>query len=249
MIKIGITHGDINGIGYEVIMKALADERITEICTPVIFGSAKLIGYYRKVLGTEPFPTNQVASASQARDGVVNLVNIASDEIKVDMGKPTEESGAAAFLSLQMAVEAFRAGEIDALVTAPVCKQCIHSDEFAMGHTEYLQKQFGGEGDRALMILFNDLMRVAVATTHLPIKDVPAAITKDLVLNKIEDFGKALTSSITVAPVVVIPETPSNRASAKERFKPSSIHIGIALINENNSQNRTIMTKPSRVRS
>lgn len=198
MIKIGITHGDINGIGYEVIMKALADERITEICTPVIFGSAKLIGYYRKVLGTEPFPTNQVASASQARDEVVNLVNIASDEIKVDMGKPTEESGAAAFLSLQMAVEAFRAGEIDALVTAPVCKQCIHSDEFAMGHTEYLQKQFGGEGDRALMILFNDLMRVAVATTHLPIKDVPAAITKDLVLNKIEDFGKALTQDFGI---------------------------------------------------
>ena len=101
-------------------------------------------------------------------------------------------------LHVRQAVEAFRAGEIDALVTAPVCKQCIHSDEFAMGHTEYLQKQFGGEGDRALMILFNDLMRVAVATTHLPIKDVPAAITKDLVLNKIEDFGKALTQDFGI---------------------------------------------------
>lgn len=108
MIKIGITHGDINGIGYEVIMKALADERITEMCTPVIFGSAKLIGYYRKVLGMEPFSANQITDASQARDGVVNLVNISDKEFKVDMGQPTAESGAASFLSLQKAVAALK---------------------------------------------------------------------------------------------------------------------------------------------
>ncbi len=198
MIKIGITHGDINGIGYEVIMKALADDRITELCTPVIFGSAKLIGYYRKVLGTDSFSANQITTAEKARDGAVNLVNITSEELKVDMGRPTEESGKAAFLSLQKGVEALRRGEIDALVTAPICKQCIHSEEFAMGHTEYLQRQFGGEDDRALMILFNDVMRIAVATTHLALKDIPGTITQKLVAEKIEDLHKALTQDFGI---------------------------------------------------
>lgn len=198
MIKIGITHGDINGIGYEVIMKSLADERITEICTPVIYGSAKLIGYYRKVLGIDNFNTNQIPSALQARDGMINLVNITDKELKVDMGQPTEESGQAAFLSLQCAVEALRAGEIDAIVTAPICKQCIHSEEFAMGHTEYLQQQFGEDGQRALMILYNDMMRIAVVTTHLPIKDIPGAITRELIVSKIEDLHKSLTQDFGI---------------------------------------------------
>lgn len=179
-------------------MKALADERITEICTPVIFGSAKLIGYYRKVLGMEPFSANQIASADQARDGVVNLVNITGQELKVDMGRPTAESGAAAFLSLQKAVEALRNGEIDAMVTAPICKQCIHNEEFVMGHTEYLQREFGGEENRALMILYNDMMRIAVATTHLAVKDIPGAITRGLVADKIEDLSSALVQDFGI---------------------------------------------------
>lgn len=179
-------------------MKALADERITEICTPVIFGSAKLIGYYRKVLGMEPFSANQIASADQARDGVVNLVNITGQELKVDMGQPTSESGAAAFLSLQKAVEALRNGEIDAMVTAPICKQCIHNEEFVMGHTEYLQREFGGEENRALMILYNDMMRIAVATTHLAVKDIPGAITRELVADKIEDLSRALVQDFGI---------------------------------------------------
>lgn len=198
MIKIGITHGDINGIGYEVIMKSLSDERITELCTPVIFGSAKLIGYYRKVLGMEPFAVNQILGADKARDGVVNLVNITNEELKVDMGRPTEESGKAAFLSLQKGVEALRNGYIDALVTAPVCKQCIHNDEFALGHTEYLEQEFGGEEGGALMILFNDVMRVAVATTHLAVKDIAGAITRELVIGRIEAFDKALRQDFGV---------------------------------------------------
>lgn len=198
MLRIGITHGDINGIGYEIIMKALSDDRMTEICTPVIFGSSKLIGYYRKVLEMEPFSANQITSADKARDGVVNLVNITDQELKVEMGKPTEESGAAALLSLQRAVEALRNGDIDAIVTAPICKQCIHSSEFALGHTEYLQHEFGREDDRALMILFNDMMRIAVATTHLAVKDVPSAITRELVAGKIEDLHKSLVQDFGI---------------------------------------------------
>jgi 4-hydroxythreonine-4-phosphate dehydrogenase len=144
MLKVGITHGDINGISYEVIIKALEDERMCELCTPIIFGSAKLIGYYKKVLGVENFAVNQVNTARQAKDGAVNLVNIVDGELKVDMGKATAEAGRAAVLSLDAAVEALKDGSIDVLVTAPINKHAIHSDLFPYtGHTEYLQAKLG----------------------------------------------------------------------------------------------------------
>jgi 4-hydroxythreonine-4-phosphate dehydrogenase len=144
MLKVGITHGDINGISYEVIIKALEDERMCELCTPIIFGSAKLIGYYKKVLGIENFAVNQVNTVRQAKDGVVNLVNIVDGELKVDMGKATAEAGRAAVLSLDAAVEALKEGSIDVLVTAPINKHAIHSDLFPYtGHTEYLQAKLG----------------------------------------------------------------------------------------------------------
>jgi 4-hydroxythreonine-4-phosphate dehydrogenase len=144
MLKVGITHGDINGISYEVIIKALEDERMCELCTPIIFGSAKLIGYYKKVLGVENFAVNQVNTARQAKDGAVNLVNIVDGELKVDMGKATAEAGRAAVLSLDAAVAALKDGSIDVLVTAPINKHAIHSDLFPYtGHTEYLQAKLG----------------------------------------------------------------------------------------------------------
>jgi 4-hydroxythreonine-4-phosphate dehydrogenase len=144
MLKVGITHGDINGISYEVIIKALEDERMCELCTPIIFGSAKLIGYYKKVLGVENFAVNQVNTARQAKEGAVNLVNIVDGELKVDMGKATAEAGRAAVLSLDAAVEALKDGSIDVLVTAPINKHAIHSDLFPYtGHTEYLQAKLG----------------------------------------------------------------------------------------------------------
>ncbi len=193
MIKVGITHGDINGISYEVIMKALADERVCEFCTPVIFGSAKLLGYFRKVLGIDNFQVNQIQDATQARAGVVNLVNITDKELKVDLGVPTPESGDAAMLSLRCGVEALRDGAVDVFVTAPVNKANIHSEEFALGHTEYLQEMLGRSDDeKALMILFADALRVALVTTHLAIKDVPDALTKDIIVEKIRTFASVL---------------------------------------------------------
>lgn len=192
MIKVGITHGDINGIGYEVIMDALADDRICELCTPVLFGSAKLISYYKKTLGTEGFRYTQVADASSAKDGCVNLVNITDEELKVDMGKPTSESGRAAMLSLDQAIAALRAGDIDVLVTAPVSKHAITDERFHPGHTEFLEREFGDADHKAMMLLFGEDIRVALATTHLALKDVPGAITADLIEDKLRRLDAVL---------------------------------------------------------
>lgn len=212
MLRVGITHGDINGISYEVILKALADDRITELCTPVIFGSPKLVAYYKKTLGIDTFQANQISSPSQAKDGAINIYNISDSELKVDMGRPTPESGHAALLALESAVEALKKGEIDVLVTAPINKNAIHGADFPFnGHTEYLQarlcpvqesadteeedeKTVQQERDRkeALMILFADTLRVALVTTHLPLAEVPKAITKDLVMRRLRQFNDSL---------------------------------------------------------
>ena len=124
-IKVGITHGDINGIGYEVIMKALADETFTDLCTPVIFGSSRVAAHWRKACGMEDFRYNVISSVRDIRDGEVNLLNITDEEIKLDPGVPTAQSGAAALLSLQKAAEAFRNRDIDVIVTAPINKEAM----------------------------------------------------------------------------------------------------------------------------
>lgn len=191
-IRVGITHGDINGISYEVIVKALADERIKELCTPVLFGSAKLIGYYRKVLGIEDVQFHQIENASAAREGYLNLVNVSPEEFKVDLGIPTQESGKAAILALDQACEALRNGEIDVLVTAPISKQAMQMAGFGFpGHTEYLQEKLG-DGAKATMVLFNDDMRVALVSTHLPLRNVADAITKEAVEEKIRELDATL---------------------------------------------------------
>lgn len=192
MIKVGITHGDINGIGYEVIMDALADDRICELCTPVLFGSAKLVSYYKKTLGTDGFRYTQIPDASSARDGCVNLVNITDGELKVDIGKPTAESGRAAMLSLDMAITALRNGDIDVLVTAPVNKHAITDKRFHPGHTEFLERELGDADHKAMMILFGEDIRVALVTTHMALKDVPGALTPELIEDKIRRLDAIL---------------------------------------------------------
>lgn len=191
-IRVGITHGDINGISYEIILKTLADERILELCTPVIFGSSKLMTYFRKNLNLEEIRFSQVRDG-EISDGEINLVNISQEEFKVDCGQPTEESGRAAILSLETAVDALRGGMIDILVTAPINKYAVQNDKFQfVGHTEYLQSAIGNEGDHALMVLFDDFVRVALVTTHKSIRELPDSITKDSVLDTIRRFNSTL---------------------------------------------------------
>ncbi len=191
--RVGITHGDINGVGYEVIMKALEDNRILELCTPVIYGSAKIAAYYRKALGVPGIPLNQVRDAADARDEQYNIINVVAEDTKVEPGFESPIAGAAARVALERAVDDLKNGGIDLLVTAPISKHSIHSDEFPYpGHTEFLAAA-AGDGARPLMIMcVPDGLRLALVTTHLPLSQVPEAITRASVLDKIKQFDSSL---------------------------------------------------------
>lgn len=190
-MRIALTHGDTNGVGYELILKAFADAALLELCTPVVYGSAKLATYHRKALDL-PGNFHIVASASEAQDGCLNLVNCFEEEVKVDFGQPTAESGRAAYLALERAVADCREGLADALVTAPICKAAIQSDDFRFpGHTEYLADRLQAE-EPPLMILANGAMRVALATTHLPIREVADAVTPENLEQKLRLLHSSL---------------------------------------------------------
>lgn len=190
-IRIGITHGDINGVGYEVILKAFADPTMLELCVPVIYGSPKVATYHRKALD---LPTNftTVSSAAEASYNKLNIVNCGDDEVKVEFSKPTPEAGKAALNALERALKEYREGWIDVLVTAPINKHTIQSETFHFpGHTEYIEERVGN-GQKALMILMKDEFRVALVTTHIPVKDIASSITKELVKEKLAIFHKSL---------------------------------------------------------
>ncbi len=190
-IIVGITHGDINGIGYEIIIKSLSDPRIFESLTPVVYGSSKVASYHRKALNIENFSFNQVRTASEAHSRRANIINCTDEEVKVDPGRSTPEAGKAALDAIERAVSDLKKGEIDVLVTAPINKQNIQSKNFQFpGHTEYLEKTFGS--DHALMFLISDMMRVGVVTGHVPLSQVPSMIKKDLIIQKIRVMNKSL---------------------------------------------------------
>ena len=185
-IKVGITHGDINGIGYEVILKAFSDPVMLELCTPVIYGSPKVAAYHRKAMDIS---TNFsiVVSAANAQDGKVNIVNCIEEELKVELTKPTVEGGKAALMALERALAEYREGLFDVLVTAPINKHTIQSDSFHFpGHTEYIQER-AGEGKEALMILLKGDFRVALVTGHIPVSEIASHITKELIQKKLQE--------------------------------------------------------------
>lgn len=195
-IKVGITHGDTNGIGYEVILKALEDNRMADLCTVVVYGSAKAASFYRKAMELPQIQFNRVDSAADARDGVFNIVNVVGEDLKIEPGTASPAAGAAALAALETAVADLRNGDIDVLVTAPIDKHSIQSDDFKFpGHTEYLQTALAGEDQpdaKALMVLCTDYLRVALVTSHMPIAEVPRALTKELIVDKIKDFDQSL---------------------------------------------------------
>lgn len=192
-IRVGITHGDFNGIGYEVIVKALGEEGMTEICTPVIFGSPELLNQVRKDIGAEEFRFTPIRNAAEAQPGRVNIVDVCPRGLEMTPGHASAEAGQAAVAALEAACDALHAGQIDLLVTAPINKKTVYSEKFPFpGHTEYLEKRLGGEDGKATMILFDDYMRVALVTTHKPLREVPDAITKDSVKQTIVRLDAAL---------------------------------------------------------
>lgn len=190
---IGISQGDINGVGYEVIIKTLSDPRLPEMCTPVIYGSAKILTAYRKMLGLPNLNVNTIEHAQDAKPGTVNIINVVSDDVRLEPGMSTPEAGSAAYTALESAVTDLRAGTIDALVTAPINKANIQSTTFTFpGHTEYLEASLGEGTDKALMILYNEVVKVALVTTHLPLARIPQAITKEAIIGKLKIFDASL---------------------------------------------------------
>ena len=190
-IRVAITQGDVNGIGYEVILKTFSDPTMFEICTPIIYGSPKIMTYHRKALD---LPTNFtiVNTAADAYDGRVNVVNCNDEEVKVELGHPSPEAGKAAFEALEKAVADYGKGGYDVLVTAPIDKHTIQSDSFRFtGHTDYLEERLGN-GAKALMMMVKDNLRVALVTTHKPLADVAKMITTPTVKDRIILFSNSL---------------------------------------------------------
>lgn len=203
-IKIGITHGDVNGVGYEVVLKTFSDPIMFELCTPIIYGSPKVAAYHRKALD---LPTNFsiINTASASGQNRLNIVNCADDEVKVEFSKPSNEAGTAALQALEKALEEYKEGLIDVLVTAPINKHTIQSETFAFpGHTEYIEERVG-EGNKALMILLKNDFRVALVTGHIPVREIATTITADLIKEKLIIFNDSLKQDFGIdAPRIAV---------------------------------------------
>ena len=178
-LKIGITQGDPNGIGWEVILKTFADPRMTELCTPVIYGSLKAAEFYQKTIADlEPVPFHIASSIHEIRRGKINLI-LCGDETKIEPGTASPEAGRAAAEALHAAVRDLRDEQLDALVTAPIDKESIQSDDFRYtGHTEFLAAELGGE---PLMMMCSDLLRMGLVTIHIPVTEISHDLTRQTV--------------------------------------------------------------------
>lgn len=193
---IGISIGDINGIGLEVILKALSHKKIVDMCVPVIYGSSKVVSYHKNIVALDEFSFYGQRNAERLQFDKVNVVNVWQDNVNITLGKPTDLGGKYAQLSLQAAVNDLKAGLIDALVTAPIHKKSMQLAGFQhVGHTEYLAQEFNASD--YLMLMASDSLRVGVVTGHIALREVAQSITKEKIISKLKilhetmkiDFG------------------------------------------------------------
>ncbi|MFK7750899.1 MAG: 4-hydroxythreonine-4-phosphate dehydrogenase PdxA [Kordia sp.] len=195
-IKVGISVGDLNGIGTEVILKTFKDNRMLELCTPVIFGSTKILSFQKKHFNVN-VNFHGINSAEKAQHGKINVVNISKDPINIEYGISSEEVGKFAIKSFIEATKALKEGMIDVLVTAPINKHNVQSEDFKFpGHTDYLGETL--EGD-SLMLMVNDTLRVGLLTDHVAVKDVSAAITPELIEKKVDIIYNTLKQDFGVS--------------------------------------------------
>ena len=223
-IRVAITHGDTNGIGYELIFKAFSEPEMLEYCTPIIYGSPKVAAYYRKAMNL-PAQFSIIQKAEDAEDGRINLLPAVDEDVKVDMGMPTLESGAAAIKALDRAMTDYRDELFDVLVTAPVSLLNAQIEGFQFkGHKEYIETCLG-EGAKGLSILCGRDLRIASVTGKTPLKDVPAAITQELIIEKVKQMHTSLKRDfmITNPRIAVLALNPSNNGeeSCGGRTRPS----------------------------
>ena len=188
-IKVGISIGDLNGIGCEVVLKTFEDSRMLDFCTPIIFASNKTISYQKSELGLE-INYNGIQEASKALEGKINVVNVWREIPTINFGEATKEGGDYAIKSLKAAVTALKNGEVDVLVTAPINKNNIQAEDFKFpGHTDYLAQELEGE---SLMFMVTDELKVGLLTDHIAVKDVAQAITPELIKSKVATIEKSL---------------------------------------------------------
>ncbi len=195
-IIVGISSGDINGIGIEIILKTFEDKRMLEFCTPVIYASNKTITTHKNKLNLQT-PIQRIKSIESVIPNKINLINVWEEEIPVEFGKATSIAGKYAFLSLDKSVEDLNNSKIDVLVTAPINKHTIQSEEFTFpGHTEYLERKLEGE---ALMVLMTDRLKVALLTGHISIDKVIETITPELIYRKVNILHKSLQQDFNIS--------------------------------------------------
>lgn len=195
-IKLGISIGDFNGIGIEIILKTFLDKRMLDFCTPIIFGSTKLITAYKKSMNID-LPFNGIKHLDQAILGKINIVNLWNEDIVVELGKPTETSGKYAFKSLEAATISLKKGEIDVLVTAPINKDNIQSEDFKFpGHTEYLESKLDGD---SLMILMAGKLRIGLITGHIPVSEISKTVTPELIKQKVSILYLTLVQDFAIS--------------------------------------------------
>lgn len=193
-VRVAITQGDTNGVGYEVIFKAFEDPAMLELCTPIIYGSPKAAAYHAKALGLD-MQLAIIKNAGEAQDGRLNLLAVIEEEVKIDLGEPTPESSEAAQKAIDRAIDDYKNGAFDVLVTAPVSKNTIKGFN---GHTNYLERRMN-DGQQGLTILTNEDLRVALVTNNVAIKDVAEAITKQKIVEKATIFQKALRRDFRIS--------------------------------------------------
>jgi 4-hydroxythreonine-4-phosphate dehydrogenase len=196
-IILGITQGDINSISYEVIMKSLADSRIFDLCTPVVYGSPKVAAYHRKALDLENFSFNTIRTVDEALMRRANIINCIDDSARVELGKSTPYAGEASLKALEEAVKDLAEGKVDAIVTGPINKSNIKSDKFNFnGHTEFFETRFKSNG--VLMLMVNELLRIGVVTSHIPLSKVNEYIVLDTILSKLRILNSSLLIDFTI---------------------------------------------------
>ena len=197
-IKIGISSGDVNGVSIEVILKTLANKQLLKYCTPVIYGSSKVMAYHKNIVGIDNMQIQNLSNADRPNPEKVNVVNCWNQDINITIGKPSEVSGQFAINALEHAVKDLKSGLIDALVTAPINKEAMQMANFPFpGHTEYITKEL--EAKESLMLMVNDNLRIGVVTNHIPIKEVANKITKELIAKKIAIFNKTLKEDFDIS--------------------------------------------------
>ena len=191
-LRVGITLGDSNGIGIEVALKAVGVPEMMDMCIPVLYGSSKIVSYHRNACNLPGFQINHTKSANNLKDNMPNLVECINQEIKVELGVPSKQAGQAAFIALETAVRDLKSGLIDVLVTAPINKDNIQSDQFNFpGHTEYLESA-AGDGAKALMLMCSDNLRIALVTAHVALSQVPATLTTEDIRQRLQMFNLSL---------------------------------------------------------